>query len=502
MIVVLERVNSFVWGVPALVLILGVGIWLSFLTGFSQLTLLPKAIGHFLSKLLGKGGGKDGVSPYQTLCTALAATVGTGNIAGVAGAIAIGGPGAVFWMWICALFGMITKFAEATLAVHFQQKDKSGQYVGGPMYMIERGLGKRWRWLAWLYCIFGVVAAFGVGNATQVNAVLDGFNAALENFGIQGSQTVNILLGFALACLTAFLLLGGAGRIGRAAERIVPAAAVGYILLGTGVLISCADRIPQAFRMIFAGAFAPSAVTGGSIGSLAVALRAGFSRGVFTNEAGMGTASISYASAAVEHPVEQGLMGIIEVFLDTIVICTVTALVILCSGVGIYFGIDEGAALTSRSFGGVYGQWVSVVIALFLCCFAFATMLGWGLYGVRCAQYLFGEKAWKPFVILQAAVVTASSVMQTGTVWMLAETLNGLMAIPNLIALAALSPTLLALTKNYKAISGSSSAVGGTNESFYQCKSLRAFSYEKVPPSSNRGGKAGKKDLSLKHRSA
>ena len=500
--VVLERINAFVWGAPALVLILGVGIWLSFLTGFSQITLFPKAIRHFFSKLLGRGRKNDEVSPYQTLCTALAATVGTGNIAGVAGAIAIGGPGAVFWIWVCALLGMIIKFAEATLAVYFQQMNGSGQYVGGPMYMIEQGLGKRWRWLAWLYCFFGVVAAFGVGNATQVNAVLDGVHTALESFGLQASQRVNVLLGFGLACLTAFLLLGGASRIGRAAEQIVPWAAVGYILLGLGVLIARAECIPRALGSILAGAFRPSAVTGGAIGSMLLALRTGVSRGVFTNEAGMGTASISYASTTVDHPAEQGLMGIIEVFMDTIVICTVTALVILCSGVNIYFGIDEGAALTSRAFGLVYGQWVSIAIAFFLCCFAFATMLGWGLYGARCAQYLLGEKAWKPFVLVQAAVVTVSSVIKTGTVWMLAEILNGLMAIPNLIALAALSPTLIILIKKFKTISGRKTVVGGTNESFHQCKSLRAFSYEKVSPSCNGGGKAGKENLPPKHRSA
>lgn len=502
MIGALERFNSFVWGVPALILILGVGIWLSFSTGFAQISLFPKAVKNFISKLRGRNSDPNGVSPYQTLCTALAATVGTGNIAGVAGAIAIGGPGAIFWMWVCAVFGMITKFAEATLAVYFQRKDKDGQYVGGPMYMIEYGMGSRWKWLAWLYCFFGVVAAFGVGNATQVNAVLDGINSALEAFGGHGSPKMNLAIGFSLACLTAFLLLGGASRIGRAAEKIVPFASVAYILLGLGVLIVCADRIPAAFSSIFAGAFSPQSVTGGMVGSAFLALRVGVSRGVFTNEAGMGTASISYASARVDHPVQQGLMGIMEVFLDTVVICTITALVILSSGVGIYYGVDEGATLTSRAFSCIYGPWIRVLIAFFLCCFAFATMLGWGLYGARCAQYLFGEKAWRLFVYLQAAVVTVSSVLQTGTVWMLAETMNGLMAIPNLIALAVLSPVLVRLLRKYKLDSGMLHADGGTYESFNQCQSVRTLTHEKISSAGGGSRKKGKKDLSSEYRPA
>jgi len=502
MVELLERINAFVWGIPALTLILGVGIYLSLATGFIQISLFPKALRFFFQKLRVDRRESGGISPYQTLCTALAATVGTGNIAGVAGAISIGGPGAVFWMWICAIFGMITKFAEATLAVHYQRRDASGQYVGGPMHMIESGMGKRWRWLACLYCFFGVVAAFGVGNATQVNAVLDGINTALESFGGHGSKSLNIVMGAVLAGVTALCLLGGASRIGQIAEKLVPFAAGAYILLGFGVLIVCAERIPTAFQQIIFGAFSPGAVTGGMVGSAFLALRTGVSRGVFTNEAGMGTASISYASARVGHPADQGLMGIVEVFLDTIVICTITALVILCSGTGIHFGVDEGASLTSRAFGAVYGQWISVPIALFLCCFAFATMLGWGLYGARCAQYLLGEKAWKHFVVLQAVVVALSSVLKTGTVWVVSGILNGLMAIPNLLALAALSPVLFRLIKDYINYHGAEYADGGTNESFNQCQSLRAVPYEKVSSPGSAGRKAGEKDLSSEYRSA
>ena len=481
MVAFLEWVNAIVWGVPALVLILGVGIYLSFATGFAQLCLFPKATSNFVKKLKGEQGKEEGVSSYQTLCTALAATVGTGNIAGVAGAIALGGPGAVFWMWVSAIFGMVTKFAEATLAVYYQKRDGTGQYMGGPMYMIRLGMPRQFHWLATVYCFFGVVAAFGVGNATQVNAVLDGFNSALEALGGHRFRWLDIIIGAALAGLTALCLLGGARRIGRIAEKLVPFASVAYMLLGFGVLVLCADRIPDAFRRIIVGAFSPRAVTGGVIGAAVSSLRVGVSRGVFTNEAGMGTASISYASAKAEHPVEQGLMGIVEVFLDTIVICTITALVVLCSGVDIPYGLDQGAHLTTQCFSAVYGHWVSIPIAIFLCLFAFATMLGWGLYGARCAQYLFGIRAWRVFVVVQAAIVALSVLLKTATVWMFAETVNGLMAIPNLIALSALSPVLIKLVNDYIKRNGTQGANGGTYESFNQCQSLRTLSYEKIP---------------------
>ena len=446
----LQTLNGIVWGAPALVLILGVGLFVSVKTGFAQVSLLAQAMKQFLKKLRG-GNGHDGtVSSFQALCTALAATVGTGNLAGVAGAIAIGGPGSIFWMWVCAFLGMATKFAEAVLAVRYRQKDTSGEYVGGPMYMIQNGMGKRWYPLAAAYSFFGVVAAFGVGNATQVNAVVTGINEAIIAFG--GEQTVfgNLLMGIALAVLILGILLGGMRRIGVIAERLVPLAAGLYLLLGTGVLIARFDALGTAFASIVQGAFSPRAVTGGMIGSAFAALRIGVSRGVFTNEAGMGTASIAHASAHTQHPVEQGLMGIVEVFLDTIVICTMTALVILVSGVPIPYGQDTGVALTTQAFASVYGDWVSVVIAAALCCFAIATVLGWGLYGARCAQFLFGAGVWRRFAYLQAVTVAVSALLQTGTVWLMSETVNGLMAIPNLIALAFLSPELKRLTHEYK----------------------------------------------------
>lgn len=463
---ILETVNHLVWGIPTLLLILGVGLWISIRTGWIQLTCFPRALRNFIGKFCASKESGDGISAYQALCTALAATVGTGNLAGVAGAIAVGGPGSIFWMWICGILGMVTKYAEATLAVRYRVRTPEGEWVGGPMYMIQNGMGKRWTWLASVYCFFGVVAAFGVGNATQVNAVVAGINSALLAVGLQESVTVNMGIGIVLAVLVARMLSGGAKRIGTIAEKLVPFAAIAYLFLAVGVLVARAEAVPVAFSMIFHGAFSPKAVTGGIIGSTFCALRTGASRGVFTNEAGMGTASIAHAAAEVEHPAEQGLMGVMEVFLDTIVICTVTALVILCSGVDIPYGEDVGAVLTADAFSLVYGNWVCIPIALALCCFAVATILGWGLYGTRCAQFLLGESAWKPFVVLQTLTVIVSTILQTKTVWMLSETVNGLMAIPNLVALVVLSPELFRITGEYKQILADTSANGGTYENF------------------------------------
>lgn len=469
---ILETVNHLVWGIPTLLLILGVGLWISIRTGWIQLTCFPRALRNFIGKFCASKESSDGISAYQALCTALAATVGTGNLAGVAGAIAVGGPGSIFWMWICGILGMVTKYAEATLAVRYRVRTPEGEWVGGPMYMIQNGMGKRWTWLASVYCFFGVVATFGVGNATQVNAVVAGINSALLAVGFQESATVNLGIGTILAVLVGLMLSGGAKRIGTIAEKLVPFAAIAYLFLAVGVLVARAEAVPVAFSMIFHGAFSPKAVTGGIIGSTFCALRTGASRGVFTNEAGMGTASIAHAAAEVEHPAEQGLMGVMEVFLDTIVICTVTALVILCSGVDIPYGEDVGAVLTADAFSLVYGNWVCIPIALALCCFAVATILGWGLYGTRCAQFLLGESAWKPFVVLQTLTVIVSTILQTKTVWMLSETVNGLMAIPNLVALVVLSPELFRITGEYKQILAETSANGGTYENFNQCKPL------------------------------
>jgi len=448
----IQQLYDIVWGVPALILILGVGMYLSLRTGFAQLRLFPAACREFSRRLFGKKQSTDGVSSFQALCTALAATVGTGNIVGVAGALAIGGPGAIFWMWVSALFGMVTKMAEATLAVRHRVCERN-EYLGGPMYYIRHGLGKNWAWLAGVYAFFGVVAAFGVGNATQVNAVILGINGCITAFGGVPSRTLDLTIGIVLAAVVLIMLFGGAKRIGTVAERLIPFAAVVYLLLGVVVLILRFNALPAAFLSIVHGAFSPHAVTGGMVGYFVTTLRTGISRGVFTNEAGMGTAAMAHGSAHVDHPVQQGLMGIMEVFLDTVVICTVTALVILCSGIPIPYGTDA-QALTAVAFSTVLGDWVQILIAVSLCLFAFATILGWGLYGARCAQYLFGYGVWKKFSWLQAATVILGAVLQTSTVWLMAETVNGLMAIPNLIALFLLSPEICRLIKEYQGLFG------------------------------------------------
>lgn len=446
---ILEKINSFVWGIPALVLILGVGLYLTFRTGFAQLRYFPRAMRHFAATIFGNKQNNSGTSSFRALCTALAATVGTGNLVGVAGAIALGGPGSIFWMWISALLGMVTKFAEAVLSVRYRIKGKNGEFLSGPMYMIRQGIGGRWAWLGGVYACFGVLAAFGVGNATQVNAVIGGINSAITAFGGTPTKTGNFIMGIVLTILIGAVLLGGAKRIGVIAEKLVPFASVVYMILAAYVLIVSYDAIPGAFHAIVAGAFSPKAVTGGVIGTIAQALSVGIRRGVFTNEAGMGTAAMAHGGADVFHPVEQGFMGIVEVFLDTIVICTLSALVILCSGVQINYGVDAGAALTANAFATVCGSWVNILLAAILTCFAVATILGWGLYGMRCAQYLFGEKCWKSFAWLQTATILVGAILNTATVWVLAEIVNGLMAIPNLIALLYLSPELCRLLREY-----------------------------------------------------
>ncbi len=495
---ILSDLHATVWGIPTLVLILGLGLYLSIRTGFCQLRFLGAAFRQVFSR---KAVSEDGtVSPFRALCTALAATVGTGNLAGVAGAIALGGPGAVFWIWISGLLGMVTKFAEATLAIRYRSRTDHGEYVGGPMYMIRQGMGKRLQFLAPVYCFFGIVAAFGVGNATQINALLDSIKGAAAWLGVSMDRKACLWLSLAIALLLGMLLLGGGKRVGAAAEKLVPFASGGYVLMCIGVLSVCRESVPGAFAAIFQGAFAPKAVTGGMIGAWSTTLRIGISRGVFTNEAGMGTAAIAHGSAQVEHPVQQGMMGILEVFLDTIVICTLTALVILSSGIAIPYGVDEGVALTGRAFSSVCGGWALVVIALFLALFALATVLGWGLYGARCAEFLFGSKVLRSFVVLQMATVVLSAALNTGIIWLLADIVNGLMSIPNLITLAVLSGELIRLTRSYP---GSSTAAGGnTYENLYQRQSLRAFSHEKVP-SLCRGGRApGEENLPSEHRPA
>ena len=448
----IEGINGLVWGVPMLILILGMGIYFTMRTGFVQLRLLPEGLKMFFRQLI-PGTGTEGKSSYRALCTALGATVGTGNLVGVAGAIALGGPGAIFWIWISGIIGMVTKFSEVILAIRYRQKICE-EYVGGPMYIIENALGRKWKPLAFVYAFLGIFAALGVGNATQVNAVIGSIRQAAAGCGVEITKTGSIVLGIGFAILIIFMLSGGGEKIGKIAELLVPFAAFGYILLCLATLILCGDQLPGVLACIIEGAWNPKAVTGGIIGSSMIALRTGISRGVFTNEAGMGTASIAHASAKVTHPVQQGMMGIIEVFLDTIVICTLTAFVILCSGTEISYGVDTGVALTIHAFSDVIGHWSSLLIAMFMCCFSIATILGWGYYGARCAQYLFGDhdNLWRMFAILQGVVGAAGAILGTGIVWQMSETVNGLMAIPNLIALFLLRKQVITLSREYKCV--------------------------------------------------
>lgn len=446
-------VNNFVWGVPAMVCIIGVGLVLSFRTGFIQFRKFTYALKNTIGKLFVKVDAKEGaISPFQAVCTALAATIGTGNIAGVAGAIAIGGPGAVFWMWMSALLGMCTKFSEVVLAVKFRETNEVGDYVGGPMYYIKNGLGAKWKWMAGLYAILGSLTVLGTGNATQVNTIIAAIDSALTSFHVvdEGSISgVNLWIGIVIAILVAIVLLGGVKRIGAVTEKLVPFMAVSYIILAVGVVLLNIGRVPTVFQSIIAGAFHPAAFTGGVIGSMFMAMRRGVSRGIFSNEAGIGTGSIAHSCADTNEPVAQGLYGIFEVFADTIVVCTLTALVILCSGAAFEYGQAAGAELTISGFVSVYGSWVSIFTAIAMCCFAFSTILGWGLYGARCIEFVFSTKIVKPFFIVYALVAIVGATVDLGVIWDIADTCNGLMAIPNLIALFLLSGVVVAEVKKY-----------------------------------------------------
>ena len=453
-----SAVNDFIWGVPAMICIIGVGLVLSFRTKFIQIRKFPYAMKVTIGRMFKKKEAADGaMTPFQAVCTALAATVGTGNIAGVAGAIAIGGPGAVFWMWISAILGMCTKFSEVTLAVHFRERNEKGELVGGPMYYIKNGLKKHWHWLAYLFSIFGVLTVFGTGNATQVNTITTAIDSALENYGIMSgdsAKTVNLIIGIILAVLLAMILLGGIKRIGQVTEKLVPFMALLYIVFAIGVIALNIQNIPSVFSLIIEGAFNPASVTGGAVGSFFMSMKKGVSRGIFSNEAGLGTGSIAHACADTRKPVKQGFFGIFEVFVDTIVICTLTALVILCSEVPINFGSAAGAELTISGFTSTYGSWVSIFTAVAMCCFAFSTIVGWGLYGARCIEFLFGSKVNKPFMLVYSLVAIVGATMDLGLLWSIAETFNGLMAIPNLIAVFLLSRVVVKLVKEYFAKEG------------------------------------------------
>lgn len=446
-------VNNFIWGVPAMICIIGVGLYLSIRTRFLQIRKFPYAMKVTLGRMMKKKEASDGaLTPFQAVCTALAATVGTGNVAGVAGAIAIGGPGAVFWMWVSALLGMCTKFAEVTLAVHFRETNAQGDLVGGPMYYIKNGLDKKWHFLAYLFAAFGVLAVFGTGNATQVNTITTAIDSALSSFNIlpaDAVKLVNLIIGVALAIIIALILIGGIKRIGNVTSKLVPFMAIMYIVLALGVIFFHIKDVPAVFASIIEGAFHPASVTGGVVGSFFMSMKKGVSRGIFSNEAGLGTGSIAHACADTKKPVKQGFFGIFEVFVDTIIICTMTALVILCSGVPVNYGEAAGAELTISGFTTVYGNWVSIFTAVAMCCFAFSTIIGWGLYGTRCIEFLLGSRSNMPFMVLYSLTAIVGATMNLGLMWSIAETFNGLMVIPNLIAVFLLSGVVVKLTKEY-----------------------------------------------------
>ena len=454
-----SAVNNFIWGIPAMVCIIGVGLYLSFRTGFIQIRKFPYSIKNTLGRIFDKSEAADGsITPFQAVCTALAGTVGTGNIAGVAGAITIGGPGAVFWMWISALLGMCTKYSEVTLAVHFREKNSQGDWVGGPMYYIKNGLSKHWHWLAFLFSLFGVLTVFGTGNATQVNTIVTAIDSLMLNFNLASSgslSTINLVIGIIIAIAVALMLIGGIRRIGKVTETLVPFMALLYILLGLGVVILNIQQIPAVFQSIFEGAFHPAAFTGGMVGTLFTSMKKGVSRGIFSNEAGLGSAPIAAAAAKTKEPVRQGLVSMTGTFIDTIVICTMTGLSIVIAGSWLNPEL-EGVAITMDAFqkGLPFPSFVAT-FSLMLCLvfFAFTTILGWNYYGERCVEYLFNRNKGvvMGYRILYILAVFIGPYMTVKAVWNIADIFNALMAFPNLIALLALNGVIVKETRDFHA---------------------------------------------------
>lgn len=451
------KINGFVWGLPMMVLILGVGIYLTVRCGFPQFAHFGHIMKNTLGKALEKTDAKEGsVSPFKAMCTALAASIGTGNIAGVSGAIALGGPGAVFWMWISALLGMCTKYAEVTLAIKYRERNEKGDWVGGPMYYIKNGLGKNWKWLGVIFAVFGALAAFGIGNMTQINTIASTINTAISQFVDTSASTQTIIawvVAIICAIIVAIVLLGGIQRLADVTSLMVPVMAVIYIVASIIVIIVNIGAIPQAFKAIFVGAFNPSAIVGGAVGiGIKTAITKGVGRGIFSNEAGLGSAPIAHAAADVDHPVKQGIFGVFEVFMDTVVVCTMTALVVLL-GVGVdnvVYGVGIGADLTIQGFMSVFpGKASATAVAICLSLFALSTVLTWALYGTRCVEFLLGYKASKVYQVIFCLFACIAGTVSLQLAWDIADTLNGLMAIPNLIAVALLSPQVIKLTKEY-----------------------------------------------------
>ncbi|KZK78244.1 Amino-acid carrier protein AlsT [Pseudovibrio sp. W64] len=435
---ILGEINSIVWGPVMLIAILGVGLFLQI--GLKLMPIFKLGTGFSLlwKGRQGEGGGE--ISPFNALMTSLSATIGTGNIAGVATAVFLGGPGALFWMWMTALVGMATKYAEAVLAVKYRERDNAGNFVGGPMYYIKNGLGRKWYWLAPTFAAFGAVAAFGIGNGVQANSVANVLN---ENFSIPAQATAVVLM-----ALTAAVILGGVTRIGNVAGKLVPFMAIAYIAAGLVVLIINIDSIGAAVQTVFAQAFTSTAAEGGFAGAAVwAAIRFGVARGVFSNEAGLGSAPIAHAVAETKSPVNQGLIAMLGTFIDTIIVCTITGLAIVASGV--WTSGSSGAALTSLAFETSLPGVGGYLIAISLSVFAFTTILGWSFYGEKCVGFFFGPRALKPYRILWVVAIYFGATAELSFIWLLADTLNAMMAIPNLIALALLSPIVFKLTKEF-----------------------------------------------------
>ena len=454
-----DSVNGVVWGIPMLVLLVGAGLILSCMTGFIQFRKFGYAMRNTLGRIFkGHSAGKGEVTPFQAVTTALAATVGTGNISGVIAAVTLGGPGAIFWLWITALIGMCTKFSEVVLAIKFRERNKAGDWVGGPMYYIKNGLGKGWGWLAIIFCIFGALAAFGIGNAVQVNNITDAVNSAILAFNpnFDSATVVNWVIGIIIAIVVGVTLIGGIKRLGSVTEKLVPFMSVIYILACLIVIIGHIGHIGQVFGSIFKYAFNPQAVIGGAAGAaLKMCITWGVKRGVFSNEAGLGSAPIAHAASSEKNPIKQGLYGIFEVFMDTIVICTLTGLTILSAfysgAVSWEYGVKGGNSIISGAFGTIMGNKIgSIIIALAISLFALSTILSWALYGSRCCEYIFKTtKCIKPYYVIFMIITLIGCQMGSGLAWDIADTLNGLMAIPNLIALIGLSGIVVKLVRDH-----------------------------------------------------
>jgi AGCS family alanine or glycine:cation symporter len=437
---VISAINGFVWGPPMLILILGTGLFLQFRLGLMPILRIPLGFAMVWKGRRPEAGAEGEISPYAALMTALAATVGTGNIAGVATAIAIGGPGALFWMWMTALVGMATKYAEVLLAVHYREVDEHGEHVGGPMFAIRNGLGRRWRWLGVAFALFGGLAGFGIGNMVQSNSIA---GAIESSFGVAPWIT-----GVVLTAFTGFVLLGGVKRIGAVAERLVPAMCLGYIGASLIVLALYADQIPAAFGLIFTHAFSPLAATGGFAGStIMLAMRYGVARGIFSNEAGLGTAGIAQAAGQSRSAVESGLIGMMGTFIDTILVCTMTGLVLIVTGV--WSSGVTGAALTSNAFAAAFPGFGQYFLTVALAVFAYTTILGWAYYGEKCWEYMVGASVETPYRVVWTGFVMLGAVMQLDFVWLVSDTLNAFMAFPNLVSLLLLSPVVVKLTDDH-----------------------------------------------------